>query len=47
MAANQQIQSYVKQFLELVKEGNIDQILQERQVRGYDIASLLDEANYK
>jgi len=41
------MQTYVKQFLELVKEGNIDQILQERQQRGYDIGQLLDEANYK
>ena len=41
------MQAYVKQFLELVKEGNIDQIIQEQRVRGYDIGSLLDEANYK
>lgn len=44
---NVQMQQYVKQFLELVKEGNIDQVLQERQQRGYDIGQLLDEANYK
>ncbi len=37
----------MRHFLDLVKEGNIDQIVQERQVRGYDIGSLLDEANYK
>jgi hypothetical protein len=30
------MQSYVKHFLDLVKEGNIDQILQDRQTRGYD-----------
>jgi hypothetical protein len=37
----------VRHFLDLVKDGNIDQIVQERQVRGYDIGSLLDEVNYK
>lgn len=37
----------MRRFLELVKEGNIDQILQEHRVHGYDVGSLLDEANYK
>ena len=37
----------MKQFLDLVKEGNIDQVLQEHRIRGYDIGSLVDEANYK
>lgn len=37
----------MRHFLDLVKDGNIDQIVQERQVRGYDIGSLLDEVNYK
>lgn len=46
-AANQQMQAYVKQFLEYVKDGNIDQIVQEHRYRGYDIGSLVDEANFK
>lgn len=41
------MQAYVRQFLELVKDGNIDQIILEHKVRGYDVGSLLDEANFK
>jgi hypothetical protein len=37
----------VKRFLDLVKEGNIDQVVQEHKTHGYDMAQLLDEANYK
>lgn len=41
------MQVYVRKFLDLVKDGNIDQVLQEHRVHNYDIGSLLDEANYK
>lgn len=40
------MQNYVKHFIDLVKEGNIDQILQERNTRGYDASQLVDEANF-
>ena len=41
------MQAYVRKFLDLVKDGNIDQVLQEHRVHNYDVGSLLDEANYK
>lgn len=37
----------MKRFLDLVKEGNIDQVVQEHKTQGYDMTQLLDEANYK
>lgn len=30
-----------------MKEGNIDQVVQEQKTHGYDMTQLLDEANYK
>ena len=37
----------MRHFLDLVKDGNIDQIVNEKYVRGFDIGSLLDESNFK
>ena len=47
LAASQQLQTYVKKFLDIVKDGNIDQVIQEHKQHGYDMSQLLDEANYK
>jgi hypothetical protein len=41
------MQTFVKNFLELVKKGDIDQVLQERNRSGIDVATLVDEANFK
>jgi hypothetical protein len=37
----------LKHFLELIKKGEIDQVLQERSRSGIDMSTLVDEANYK
>jgi hypothetical protein len=31
----------------MVKDGNIDQVIQEHRIRGYDFSQLVDEMNYK
>ena len=37
----------LKNFFETIKRGDIDQVLAERQKLGLDLATLVDEANYK
>ena len=40
---NSQMQTFVRHFLELIKKGDIDQVLQERNRNNIDMASLVDE----
>jgi hypothetical protein len=42
-----QMQGFLKHFIELIKKGEIDQVLMERNRSGIDIGSLVDDANYK
>jgi hypothetical protein len=37
----------LKNFFEIIKKGDIDQVLAERNKLGIDLANLVDEANYK
>jgi ankyrin repeat protein len=44
---NQQMQGLVKVFIDLIKKGDIDAVVQERSRNGIDLGSLFDEANFK
>lgn len=37
----------LKNFFEIIKKGDIDQVLAERNKLGIDMANLVDEANYR
>lgn len=41
------MQAFVRQFIEIVKRGDVDAVVQEVNRSGIDISSLVDEANYK
>ena len=40
------MQNFVRHFLELIKKGDIDAVLQERNRSGIDMATLVDEQNF-
>ncbi|CDW71912.1 bromodomain containing protein [Stylonychia lemnae] len=44
---NQQIQNFVKLLIELVKKGEIDQVMQEINRAGIEASNLVDETNFK
>lgn len=41
------MQEFVKRFLDLIKKGDIEAVLQETNRSGIDMSTLVDEANYK
>jgi len=43
---NPQMQSITKSFFELIKKGDIDSVLQEREKSGIDVVTIVDENSW-
>lgn len=41
------MQALVKNFFETIKRGDVEQVIQERNKLNIDVATLLDETNFK
>ena len=41
------MQALIKNFFEIIKKGDLEQVIQERNKLGIDVATLVDETAYK